>query len=150
MSDVEQAQRAAVVAEAHTWLRTPYHHMGRINGAGVDCAMLLIEVYSRCGVFPNFDPGYYPPDWHYHRDEEKYLGFVQKLAREVEKPQPADIALYQFGKVMSHGAIVIDWPLIIHAHIGKGCSLDHGDQDWLVRNERPEAKVSFWSPWPAR
>jgi len=26
------SQRDEVVAEAETWLRTPYHHMGRVKG----------------------------------------------------------------------------------------------------------------------
>ena len=37
-------QRQRVVAEAETWLRTPYHHMGRIKGGGIDCPTLLAEV----------------------------------------------------------------------------------------------------------
>jgi cell wall-associated NlpC family hydrolase len=31
--------RAAVVAEARSWLGTPFHHQGRVKAAGVDCAM---------------------------------------------------------------------------------------------------------------
>ena len=45
-------RRAAVVAEAATWLRTPYHHMGRVKNAGTDCLMLLAEVYEAAGVIP--------------------------------------------------------------------------------------------------
>jgi len=41
-----------VIRCAHAWLRTPYHHMGRVKGAGVDYAMLLAEVYSEAGRVP--------------------------------------------------------------------------------------------------
>lgn len=34
------------VAEAITWLGTPYHHQGRVKGVGVDCGTLLCEVYA--------------------------------------------------------------------------------------------------------
>jgi cell wall-associated NlpC family hydrolase len=124
MIDIE-AERAAVVEEAREWLRTPYHHMGRVKGAGVDCATLLAEVFARAGAVPRFGIPFYPPDWHLHRDAERYLGFVLEHAREIESdPLPADMALWRFGRCFSHGAIVVDWPLVIHAYAGKGCLLE--------------------------
>lgn len=35
------------VAEALTWLGTPYHQQGRVKGVGVDCGTLLCEVYEK-------------------------------------------------------------------------------------------------------
>ena len=63
MLDID-TERAAVVAEARQWLRTPYHHMGRVRGAGVDCATLLAEVYARAGMVEPVAIEFYPPDWH--------------------------------------------------------------------------------------
>lgn len=60
----EQEQRAAVVAEARTWLGTPYHHEACVKGAGVDCGMLLRAVYIATGVMPKFEVESYPRDWH--------------------------------------------------------------------------------------
>ena len=35
------------VAEALTWLGTPYHHhQGHVKGIGVDCGTLVFEVYA--------------------------------------------------------------------------------------------------------
>ncbi len=115
MENIEQ-QRAAVVSEAMTWLRTPYHHAARVKCAGVDCAQILIGVYSAVGLVDAFDTGDYPSDWMLHRDEERYLAWVEKYAVKVDVPQSGDIAMFQFGKTVSHGAIVIDWPTIIHAY----------------------------------
>jgi cell wall-associated NlpC family hydrolase len=56
------SQRQRVVTEAETWLRTPYHHMGRIKGGGTDCLMLLAEVYEAAGVIRHLDVPFYPPD----------------------------------------------------------------------------------------
>lgn len=140
----EASERTAVVAEARSWLRTPYHHMGRVKGAGVDCATLLAEVYARAGVIASVAIPFYPPDWHLHRDAERYLGFVLDHAKELSAassqlsagdelkaesgqpiaPLPADLALWRFGRCFSHGAIVIDWPLVIHAYAGRGCVLE--------------------------
>lgn len=113
---VDQA-RVAVVAEARTWLRTPYHHQGRVKGAGVDCAMLLCDVYYRCGLIPFIDPRPYPPDWYLHRSEERYLGWVEKFAQPLESvPLPGDLVVWRFGRCFAHGAIVQEWPLVIHAY----------------------------------
>ena len=35
-------ERAAVVAEAMTWIGTPWAHMAHLKGVGVDCANLPI------------------------------------------------------------------------------------------------------------
>ncbi len=128
--------RAAVLAEARTWLGTPYHHQGRIKGAGVDCAMVLIEIYHACGLIPYIDPTPYPHDWHFHRDEERYLGWVRQYAHQVEVPQPGDIALFQFGRCVSHGAIVVSWPEIIHSYIGEGCVLADATQGQMAGRVR--------------
>lgn len=139
----EQEQRKAVVAEAHTWLRTPYHHKAAIKGAGVDCAMILVEVYHACGLIPRIDVGDYPPDWMMHRDEERYLGWVKKYCCEVETAQPGDIALYRVGRCFSHGAIVVDWPTIIHAYIReRNVQLADGRGGWLAGRI-----VKFYSLW---
>jgi len=112
----EQETRAAIVAEARTWLRTPYHHAARVKGAGVDCAQILVEVYSAVGLIEWFDAGFYPPDWMLHRDEERYLATVTRFAHPVAAPLPGDVAVYRFGRCISHGAIVVEWPTIIHAY----------------------------------
>jgi NlpC/P60 family putative phage cell wall peptidase len=113
--------RAAIVAEAQTWLGTPFHHQGRVKGAGVDCAMLLAEIYHRCGLVPYVDPGYYPPDWHLHRDAERYLEKLMPYAHELAgPPAPGDVAVFRYGRTFSHGAIVIAWPRLIHAYWQRG------------------------------
>lgn len=144
----EAEARAAVLAEARSWLRTPYHHAAKIKGVGVDCATLLIAVYASVGLIEPIDPGYYPPDWALHKDEERYLGWVEKVAKPIETPQPADIALWQFGRSYSHGAIVVAWPQIIHAQVGVGCTLGEGNADWLVNKIKGEPRpVRFYSLW---
>jgi NlpC/P60 family putative phage cell wall peptidase len=109
----------SVLAEARSWIGTPWHHAGRVKGAAVDCAMLLAEVYERCGLIPHIEPAHYPPDWALHRSEELFLGWVERFARRVEgEPQPADVVLYKFGRCASHAGIVLEWPgAIIHAYM---------------------------------
>ncbi|MEI8032786.1 MAG: NlpC/P60 family protein [Chlorobiaceae bacterium] len=104
-----------IITEAKSWLRTPYHHEGNIKGAGVDCAMILIEVYSAVGALDWFDPRPYPRQWMLHRSEERYLDGVIHYTDEVDVPEPGDMVLVRFGRTMSHSAIIIEGSRVIHA-----------------------------------
>lgn len=133
-------QQQAVIDIAMTWLKTPWHHMARVRGAGVDCAQILIAVFAEAGLVDEFDPGYYPPDWMMHREEERFLGWIGQYARRVDFPEPGDVAIYTVGRCFSHSAIVVDWPSIIHAsnHDHMVCLAD-GTQGWLAGRD-----VQFW------
>lgn len=107
-------QQNAIVDEALSWVGTPYHHMAHVKGAGCDCATFLAEVYRRTGIISDLKIEPYPEHWHLHQSRERYLEIVLKYCDPVETPQPGDIAMYRLGRTVSHGAIVIDWPQIIH------------------------------------
>ena len=102
----EAAARAAIVAEARSWLGTPYHHAADVRGVGVDCAMILVRVYCDVGLVEPFDPRPYTRDWMLHRSEERYLGFLLARSVEVVEPQPADVILFRVGRCFAHGGIV--------------------------------------------
>jgi len=105
-----------IVAEARGWLRTPWHHMARVKGAGVDCAQFLLAVYHAAGVIPDVDLGYYPPDWHLNQGRPRFLEVLAQYAEPVAEGRPGDVAMFKYGYHAAHGSIVVDWPLIIHAY----------------------------------
>ncbi len=121
----EAAQRMAVVTEALSWLGTPYHHMGRVKGrhGGVDCAMLIAEVYERAGIIPHLDVAFYPHDWHLHRRDERFLGYILPHAHPIEAPLVGDLVTFRFGLGFAHAAIVVfpGWPRIIHSDMDARC-----------------------------
>ena len=137
----ESENRAAILAEARSWIGTPYHPCSRLKGVGVDCAQILIGVYSAVGLVEPFETGHYPRDWMLHRDEERYLEWVQKYAHQVDAPRPGDIAMFKFGRCVSHGAIVTDWPTLIHAYSREG-NVCYGDG---TRGELGPRLHSFYS-----
>jgi cell wall-associated NlpC family hydrolase len=98
--------RAAVVAEARSWIGTPYHHAADVKGHGVDCAMLLVRVYCDLGLIELFDPRPYTRDWFLHRSEERYLGFLLARSHEVRSPGLGDIVLFRVGRCFAHAGIV--------------------------------------------
>lgn len=146
MSEAEQ--RASIEAAARSWLGTPYHHCARVKSVGVDCANLLIAVYSEAGLIEAFDPGYYSPQFFMYRKEERFLGWVLKFAHEIDETQvkPGDIVLYRLGHVYAHGAIVVSpgWPKIIHA-LARCCVLEANGLDGIFGSVR--RKPRFFSRW---
>ena len=110
-----------VLQEARTWLGTPWHHEGAVKGAGVDCAMLLVQVFAAVGAIPAIDPRPYPIDHMMHSRDERFMGWLNQHADDVTDavqeagPQAADVIVYRVGRCYSHGAIVVKWPHIIHA-----------------------------------
>ena len=65
-------RRLVVVEETRGWLGSPYHHIGRVKGAGTDCLMMLAEVYEAPGAVPHIEVPFYPADWNLHRGAERY------------------------------------------------------------------------------
>ncbi len=124
-------KRAEIVRAAREWLRTPYHHCARIKGVGADCAMFPLMVYQECGVLPaDFHPPEYSMQWHLHRSDEMYLKTIAPFVREKsDAPLPADFVVFQFGRAFSHGAIVVEWPIVIHSYIPHGVLLSDALRD---------------------
>ena len=139
----EAEQRLAVIREAETWLRTPYHHQGRIKGAGVDCATILLEVFSAVGIAENAYPEY-SPEWHMHRSEELYLGWMAKYTREIaaEDLDVGDIIVWKWARCYSHGSIYVGGGELIHSYIKTGCvraAMSEG-----IFEDRPHRFYSVW------
>ncbi|MGH8158362.1 MAG: NlpC/P60 family protein [Rhodanobacter sp.] len=113
--------RDRVVAEVRSWVRTPYHHLADVKGVGVDCAMLTWRVFHDLELFDVPDPRPYPIHWHLHRSEERYLLNFETWAFRVEQPQPGDIALFRFGRTVSHSGILTTPTTMVHAYLNQGC-----------------------------
>ena len=50
-----------IVAEARTWVGTPYHHQGRLRGSRVDCVGLILGVGRALSILDIS-----PEDWKRH------------------------------------------------------------------------------------
>ena len=126
------AVRARVVAEALSWLGTPYAHRQRLKGVGVDCAQLPLAVYAAAGVIGEAEVGAYASQWHLHRAEELYLHHLQALGgREIARDQAGagDFAVWRYGRTFSHGAILVAPGRIVHAVRGQGVVLGDLERD---------------------
>ena len=148
MADSETAQRAAVVAEARSWIGTPYHNCADVKGVGVDCGMLLTRVFVDTGLCRPFDPRPYPVDWHLHRSQERYLGFIFERGSEVNAPQPGDVMVLRYGRCYSHGGVVTGvTPLaIVHAFYPARRVIEEEVGRNAVLSD-PARKARYFSHW---
>jgi cell wall-associated NlpC family hydrolase len=147
----ETDQRAAVVSEARKWIGTPYHNCADVRGSGVDCGMLIVRVFVDTRLCAPFDPRPYPPDWHFHRGDERYLGFVFDRCAEVDEPEAGDVIVFRYGRCYSHGGIVTRTrPLIfVHAY----WPVKRVIEEELARNiqlSAPARAPRFFSFWKTR
>jgi cell wall-associated NlpC family hydrolase len=131
MTEREVCERAAVVDEARTWLNTPYVTNQGCKGAGVDCAWILLRVYTACGLIQVSDPIPYKAGLARLRSGEHfYRGMIERFAvLVIREARPGDIVLFRVpvasgsGVITAratHGAIVESWPTIIHAYSPAG------------------------------
>jgi hypothetical protein len=112
--------------------------MARVKHHGVDCGQVIIASFVEAGMVEDFDPGYYTMDWHMHRSEERYLGFMERYLRRIDPdedqrsvverplwvPPPASVIVVRVGRTFSHGALVTEWPNVVHANVHDGCVVE--------------------------
>lgn len=143
------------MAAAQDYIGTPYHTEGRVKGAGVDCLTLLACAAEDAGMIERADIEHYPHDWHLHNGGERYVaGLLQHTKEFPGPPLPGDIALWRFGRTFSHGAIVIEWPRIVHAYIGRTVCEENAEAAMWLRfigenggetgKPRPIKYFTFW------
>ncbi len=149
MDELEKQQRDLIVKIAHTFLRTPYHPCGMVKGAGVDCLTLLSETFREAGLVTNAKIPHYSPEFMLHSSEEKYMNGLKEYAHEIEGPPLAgDIAMWKFGRCFSHAALVIEWPMVIHAYVGRTVQTeDVSKAEWLLWCGDKSRETKFFSYW---
>lgn len=147
----EDLLRRRVITEAYSWLDTPHVHNQRAKGAGVDCANFPAAVYAAAGLIPPQAVEAYPAQWHLHRQdgqqpEERYLNRVLTYAREFDGPLlPGDFVLWKFGHCWAHGAIVIKWPIVIHAAARQGVVLGNAERDSMDKHLLKDRAPRFFT-----
>lgn len=104
--------RAEFIAEAMTWIGTPYRHQGRLKGVSVDCIGLPIGIAHALGI-SEFD------FTHYDRRPDGSL--KTRMDAEVTpisfaNAQPADLLLFQFNNCPMHVGILAYDMQVIHSH----------------------------------
>ena len=110
--------RADVMRVARSYIGTPFHHMGRLPGVGMDCSGLLICVGRELGlVASDFDVPAYTPTPDGHSMVEWCDANMTRISQAEMKP--GDAILLVVDQHPQHLGILGDYPhgglSIIHA-----------------------------------
>lgn len=129
-----QITPAAIVAQARTWLGTPFHHQGRVKGVGVDCIGLIVgvarelELTDQKGMaLADYDEANYSPT----PDGRSLKAAVCRHLAEIPVGEavPGDLFLFRFHHDPQHIGIVSHLPDgelgIIHCHASSGKVIEH-------------------------
>lgn len=90
-----------IVNKAREFLGTPYHHQGRVKGAGIDCAGLVICVAHELGL-SDYDLDNYPRE----SDGIKLTELFDDNAILTQNLDIGNIVLMQIKKVVQHCGII--------------------------------------------
>lgn len=100
-------ERAAVVAEARSWIGTPWVHQHRAKGVAVDCAGLVIGVARALGLLP---AGFDVTGYGRHPDGSLIAVCDQHMRRiHGNDLQPGDVLVVAIEKDPQHMGIVGDY-----------------------------------------
>lgn len=103
-----------IVAQARTWLGTPFHHQARLKGKGCDCLGLIVGVVDELGLedrngmrLAAYDEVTYSkePDGAYLI--HKLTGLLEEVP--IAEARAGDLALFKVRENPQHLAILSDY-----------------------------------------
>jgi len=118
------SRRDQAVEQAMLWINTPYHHHACVRGVGVDCAMLVYDVAYQIGCITKEqyeNPPQYNAQWHIHNNKEMLIEIIEGFGCTPSKTGKAgDIAVFKYGRSISHMGILVNQNQIVHARMDMG------------------------------
>lgn len=113
-----------VLAEAESWIGTPYRHGGSKRGVSCDCLGLVRGIWRELYDKEPETPPAYAPDWAEASKGEPMLeaAFRHLTARESSDPQPGDLLVFRWQPRVAakHLGIMAHDNRFIHAYEGHG------------------------------
>ncbi len=120
--ETRKSVRSAVLAEAESWIGTPYRHQGAAKGIGCDCLGLIRGVWRAFYDADAEEPGAYAPDWAEAGGADRMLDAARRLFDEVPvaAAAPGDLLLFRWRPSMNckHAGILTGENRFIHAYQG--------------------------------
>ncbi|HEY8382735.1 MAG TPA: NlpC/P60 family protein [Microvirga sp.] len=108
-----------ILAEARSWIGTPYRHQASLKGVGCDCLGLLRGVWRGVlGGEPELPPPY-APDWA-EAGADTLIQAARRHLVPLDHVQPGAVLLFRWreGLAAKHCAIAAGPGTMIHAHDG--------------------------------
>ncbi len=129
-----------VVAEARSWIGTPYVHQATTKGAGTDCLGLLRGIWRMLyGAEPESVPAY-TMDWSEPAGDEVLFAAAGRWMQRCRQQTiaPGDVLLFRMrdGAVAKHLGIAAGCgaaPSFVHAYTGHGVVESPLSEPWERR-----------------
>lgn len=116
------AQR--IMAEARSWIGTPYRHQGSAKGIGCDCLGLVRGVWREIYGAEVEVPPAYSSDWAETTGEETLLNAASRhlQARPIGEVRPSDVLIFRWRPYLpaKHCGIATDPGRMVHAYQAAG------------------------------
>lgn len=129
--------RAAIIAEARSWLGVPYLHQASDRHAGCDCVGLVRGVWrALCGPEPKMMLAY-SPDWSEARGVESVLQAASYHLQTVPEGQvlPGDVLVFRWRSHLpaKHCGILVTPTRMVHAYQAAGKVAESDVSHWRKR-----------------
>lgn len=114
--------REAIIAEARSWIETPYRHQASCKNVGCDCLGLLRGVWREVHGNEPESPPPYSADWAEANKAEALAEAARRHLEEISLDAivPGDVLLFRWRASLpaKHCAILVAPDRMIHAHDG--------------------------------
>ncbi|MBX3581308.1 MAG: C40 family peptidase [Rhizobiaceae bacterium] len=129
--------RKSVVAEALSWVGTPYRHQASRKHVGCDCIGLVLGIWRALYGQPTELPEPYSSDWAEATGEERLLAGVRRHF--VEKPMDhisaGDLLVFRWRSHLpaKHAGVLVEPTGFVHAYEGMAVTLSPLVPQWRRR-----------------
>jgi len=106
------ATREQIIAEARTWIGTPWVHQGRLKGVGCDCIGVGLCVPRALGIFP---PDFDVTGYSRNPDPQMLVGYLRRYMDPTDTPTGADLLLVRSHRLPQHIQMLTFDGTVIHA-----------------------------------
>lgn len=135
--DVSSTTRVAILAEAMTWLGTPYRHQGSRKGVGCDCLGLVRGVWRAVYGEEPERPGPYSPDWAEAGAGDPLIEAARRHCAERPLPEvrPGDLLVFRWRShhAAKHLGILLPHDRFLHAYEGHAVTVSPLIAQWRRR-----------------
>jgi len=126
-----------IVAEAMTWVGTPYRHQGSRKGVGCDCLGLVRGIWRAVYGREPERPGPYASDWAESGNGEPLLEAARRHCAEkgLNDAAPGDLIAFRWRNVHAakHLGIVVASDAFVHAYEGHSVMVSALIPQWRRR-----------------
>jgi NlpC/P60 family putative phage cell wall peptidase len=141
--------RDTIIAAAHDWIGTPYHHQASLKGVGCDCLGLIRGLWRELqGPEPEPLPPY-TRDWGDATGSQPLLEAAGRhlVPTEIARALPGDVIVFRMqAGVAKHAGILTRGSLNIRAQVAQSAAAP--DQASFVHAQEGIGVAEMWlTPW---